>query len=245
MKKLLEKIRQERGFDFTQYRLCHLERRIGARLKANSLQTYEAYSCFLDEHPDEFAKLFNTLLIHVTEFFRNPKAWEVIKKEVLPEIIQSKEARGLKTIRLWSAGCSTGEETYTAAICLQKVLGERLYDFKIKIYGTDLDKKGLAQAMEGRYEKQSLVVEDRLRLCTQFRVHDMVTQEPLKNIDLLICRNVVIYFTKELQEKICRNFFRALNPGGFLMLGISESLPATMRDHFRSIDSRERIFQKR
>lgn len=262
-KSLLHQISQKIGFDFTQYRMSHLERRFGVRLSALQIGSYHEYAQFLEIHPEEYQKLCDTLFIHVSHFFRDEKAWECLWKNVLPEIICEKEARRLKKIRVWCAGTSTGEEVYTVAMLLHETLGEKIYDFLPQIYGTDVDKEPLARAAEGRYVEHDLrelpqtllykyfresegvyTISDSVRLMTKLMPHNLVMQAPLVQIDLLICRNVLIYFSKELQFEILQKFYHALQPNGYLMLGKSESLPTEIKGEFEPVNHRERIYRK-
>lgn len=259
---LLHFISKERGFDFTQYRPTFLKRRIGLRFQRLGIENPNGYINLLRNNPEEYAKLFDTLSIRVSEFFRNPSCWDALQEFTLPEILQNKLTRNLKRLRIWSAGTSQGQEAYSAAICLKEALGEKFWDFKPKVYGTDVDTKALAQAKEGFYEakdlknvkptllkkyflpaKEGFVIQDTMRLMTQLMPHNLVTQKPLLNMDLILCRNVLIYFSKALQKKICEKFHRALNSGGYLMLGQCEGLNPEVRKFFKSIHHREKIYQ--
>ncbi|MBI5300170.1 MAG: protein-glutamate O-methyltransferase CheR [Deltaproteobacteria bacterium] len=260
---LLNKIHRERGVDFTLYRTAHLERRLGARLRARQTQSYNDYIKILDQDPEEYIKLFDTLFIHVSHFFRDPKAWDCLRKNVLPEIIRGKEERHLKKIRIWCAGISMGQEVYTVAILLKEALGKEIDNFRPQIYGTDVDHGTLMQAMEGRYTEQDLreigpallhkyfqqsngifTIDDSVRLITKFMAHNLVTQPSLGNMNLILCRNVLIYFSKELQAVILEKLYRALQRGGYLMIGKSESLPKEMREWYEPVSHGERIYRK-
>ena len=134
---LLDFLKRSRGFDFTGYKRTSLERRFRRRMDAIECGSYGDYLDFLEVHPEEYEELFNTLLINVTEFFRDPPAWEHLRDEVLPELLQAKEDD--EPIRVWSAGCASGQEAYTIAMVLAEQLGEEAYRERVKIYATDID----------------------------------------------------------------------------------------------------------
>jgi chemotaxis protein methyltransferase CheR len=260
---LLEKIHDEHGVDLTEYRPKCLGRRIYSRLRATGISSIEKYIHYLDIDPEEYHHLMDAVTINVTEFFRNAEVFEAIKKKVLPELIARKRKEGKKIIRLWSAGCASGEEPYTLGILLYEFLDEAFNDFIIKVYGTDIDKKVLAYAIEGSYDASALkeappkivskyfyldhgkyVIADKIRLITRFLHHDLVKGKPIEHIDLILCRNVVIYFSRELTHKIYASFYQALNNKGYLILGKVEALWGEVTRYFKAVDSRERIYQK-
>lgn len=260
---LLEKIHKEHGVDITEYRPKCLGRRIYSRLRATQTDSISEYINYLDKNPAEYKNLMDAVTINVTEFFRNAEVFQAMTKKVLPELIARKKKEGKKVLRVWSAGCASGEETYTLGIMLYEFLGEAINDFIVKIYGTDIDKNVLAKAVEGRYEAAALkeappkiiekyfykedskyVLDDKIRLITKFLHHDLVKGEPLKNIDLVLCRNVVIYFSRELSSKVYAGFYQALNEKGYLVLGKVEALWGEVTRYFRAVDNRERIYQK-
>jgi two-component system CheB/CheR fusion protein len=257
---LLQKIHAERGYDFREYKPASVERRIIKRLVDNHLTTYEQYSTLLDDNPDEYTKLFDTLLINVSEFFRDPEAWEVIENEILPAIMAAK-SRG-DHIRVWSAGCSTGEEPYTMAILLAENLGDSLADYEIKIYGTDIDEKALQEARKGVYHLERLKnvkteyfdkyftnedgafkVKSIIRQMVSFGEQDLVKHAPISHMDLVICRNVLIYFKSSLQNRVIAKFHYALNKSGYAFFGKSESILVGLK-LFLPINKKWRIFKK-
>ena len=149
---LLDKIHRNKGVDFNLYRPNTLKRRIMSRLKTVGCANYSDHIIYLNKEPDEYNRLIEAVTINVTEFFRNPEAFEVIGKKVIPEIIKTKEKEGRKVIRAWSAGTSYGEEAYSLAILFLEALKERASDFDIKVYGTDIDPKCIEKAMAGIFE---------------------------------------------------------------------------------------------
>src|SRR5262245_6456385 len=248
------------NFDFREYKEPSLARRIRARMSQVRQEGFEAYSRYLDQHAEEHVALFNTILINVTGFFRDPDAWAVLASDVIPRIVAA--ARDSRAIRVWSAGCSSGEEPYTVAMLLAEHLGERASDYLVKIYGTDVDEEALAAARHAVYRVDQLkdvsddlvsryfardgqvyrLRRDLRRWCI-FGAHNLTQAPPLSHVDLLICRNVLIYFTSELQERILSRFHYAVREDGFLFLGRSESLLARSR-MFRPVQLKWRIFER-
>ena len=159
--RLLEFVRDERGFDYTGYRRPTLMRRFEKRMQDVGAADWQAYRAYLEEHAEEFAELFNTILINVTGFFRDPEAWEVVKDQVIPRVL---EDRGDAPIRVWSAGCASGEEPYTIAMLLAEALGEEGFRRRVKIYATDIDDDALTEAREAIFSAKQLEnVSDDLR----------------------------------------------------------------------------------
>lgn len=263
---LLNKLLKDRGVDFRQYRPKCITRRVATRIRATGAKTYQEYMTLLKQNPKEYDKLLNVLTINVTEFFRDTEVFHILRLHILPGLIRSKERRKKKIIRIWSAGCSDGPETYTLAILLFELLGERLLqDFFVSIYGTDVDEECLKKAQEGVYFAKvhmknvdprivqkyftyagnySYAVADKLKLITKFRRQDLVLDKPLSCVDLILCRNVLIYFSRELQMKVFENFYSALIPGGYLVLGRVESVWGDMQKYFTAVDHKNRIYQR-
>jgi two-component system CheB/CheR fusion protein len=257
---LLEKLSESYNFDFREYKEASLMRRIRSRMSQVRAPTFEAYAGFLDLHPEEHVHLFNAILINVTGFFRDAEAWTTLGEEVIPRMVA--EAAESRTLRIWSAGCSSGEEPYSLAILLAEHLGERATEFQIKIYGTDVDEDVLVAARHAFYRTEQLKdVPDRLleryfirdgqlwrvrrdiRKWCIFGAHNLTQSPPLSHIDLLVCRNVLIYFSSALQERILARFHYAVRGGGFLFLGRSESLLARAR-LFAPVHLKWRVFQR-
>ncbi|MDO8188148.1 CheR family methyltransferase [Conexibacter sp. JD483] len=257
---LLDHVKRSRGFDFTGYKRTSLERRIAMRMAAVECADYLAYLDFLEVHPEEFAFLFNTILINVTAFFRDAPAWEYLSEEVVPRLLEARDDGG--PIRVWCAGCASGEEAYTIAIVLAEALGEAAFMERVKIYATDVDGEALATArlgiygakqvegvsptLLGRYFErvdQRFAFRRELRRAVIFGRNDLVQDAPISRIDLLVCRNTLMYFNAETQEKVLTRFNFALAPDGCLFLGKSEML-ITHTDLFRPVSLRRRIFSK-
>src|SRR5262244_2071228 len=224
------------------------------------VDAFAAYSNFLDANPNEHVALFNTILINVTNFFRDPDAWKTLADDVVPKIVD--EVGDARSIRIWSAGCSSGDEPYSIAMLLAEHLGEAANNYSIKIYGTDIDEEALTAARHSLYRTEQLKdVPDRLldhyftrdgqlyrvrrdirRWCI-FGSHNLTQAPPLSHIDLLVCRNVLIYFTSDLQERILARFHYACREDAYLFLGRSESLLARSR-LFVARNLKWRVFQR-
>jgi len=260
---ILEKVCKERGLDFRQYKKTSLERRLQKRLHALNLKSYEDYIVRLSEDPAEYDRLIETLLINVTEFFRDRDAFDVIRNKVLPDIMGCK-ADARHKLKIWSAGCATGEEAYSMAILLNETLGNKSDNYEFSIYGTDIDKDSLEKAKAAAYRIEtvdgkiadeildkyfvrngSLRVKDFVKRSCFFLFHDLVLDRPLKAMDIILCRNVAIYFERALQEKIYLDFYNALNEDGCLFLGKAETLIGPAQENFEVIDKRWNIYKSR
>jgi two-component system, chemotaxis family, CheB/CheR fusion protein len=258
--RLLDKLSAEYHFDFRQYKIDSLVRRIQARMSQVGLADVDAYIALLDRQPGEAQALFNTILINVTGFFRDTAAWEALCEQVLPRLLATAESTG--TLRVWSAGCSTGEEAYSMAILLADRLTGVGRATDVKIYATDVDEDALTVARHGVYRLDQLkdVSPDRverhftregqryrfrrdLRRWCIFGRHNLVQDPPLSRMDLVICRNVLIYFKSGLQDRVIPRLHYALRDDGYLFLGRSESLLARSR-WFTPVAAKWRIFQR-
>jgi two-component system CheB/CheR fusion protein len=257
---LLSYLKRVRGFDFTGYKHSSLQRRIQRRLQTLNLDSYSDYVDYLEVHPDEFGRLFDTILINVTNFFRDPASWDYIVSDVIPQILATKKLD--EPIRIWSAGCASGEEAYTIAMCMAEALGIERFRDRVKIYASDLDEEALAQGRQATYSArevasipeallnkyfertdQRFTFRKDLRRVVIFGRHDIVQDAPISRLDLLICRNVIMYFNSETQSKILSRFHFALNDTGFLFLGKAEML-FTHASLFQPVDLRRRVFKK-
>jgi two-component system CheB/CheR fusion protein len=218
------------------------------------------YRDYLEVHPDEFQSLFNTILINVTAFFRDSNAWKYLQEELLPEMLNAKAKS--EPIRCWSAGCSSGEEAYTIAIILAELLGIEEFKKRVKIYATDIDEEALAEARQAQYTAKQIeaiapelrnkyfepmsngefIFNPDLRRMVVFGRHNLFKDAPISSIDLLICRNTLMYFNVEAQRFILTRFHFGLNSKGFLFLGKAEML-LIHGDLFTAINSQYRIFK--
>jgi two-component system, chemotaxis family, CheB/CheR fusion protein len=258
---LLEFIRESRGFDFTGYKRTSLTRRINKRLGDVGVSNYLDYRDLLETNTEEFTSLFNTILINVTSFFRDTEAWEFLQRDVIPALLG--EADPDEEIRIWSAGCSSGEEAYSLAIMFAEVLGLDEAVRRVKIYGTDVDEDALRSARSGVYSERSLEPLSRelrqkyfdavaggyalrtdLRRRVIFGRHDVTGDAPISRLHLLVCRNTLMYFNVETQSQIIDRFDFALRETGFLFLGKAEILLADS-ERFATVNMRHRIFRRR
>lgn len=257
---LLTYLRQVRGFDFTGYKRSTLMRRVRKRMQSLSIEKFEGYVDYLEVDPEEFNQLFNTILINVTTFFRDISAWEYLAEKVLPNIVGRKN--NSEQIRIWSAGCASGEEAYTLAMLMTEILGTEEFRQRVKIYATDIDEEALNQARQAIYSAKDVqvipsalkekyfentgnnyVFRQDLRRSVIFGRHDLLQDAPISRLDLLVCRNTLMYFNSETQARIIARFNFALNDTGYLFLGKAEML-LIHNNSFAPVDLKNRIFSK-
>jgi two-component system CheB/CheR fusion protein len=260
---LLEFMQQNRGFDFTGYKRPSLQRRVERRMQSLGIGDFGAYADYLQVHPDEFAQLFNAILINVTAFFRDAPAWDYLRERIVPGILARKSEH--EAVRVWSAGCASGEEAYSVAILLAEAMGVEAFKERVKVYATDVDEDALNQARQASYAVKQLEdvapelreryfepVGGRLRFRTDLRRavifgrHDLVSDAPISRLDLLLCRNTLMYFNTETQAEVLRRFHYALDDregAGYLFLGRAEM----MLSHgalFAPDELKHRVFKK-
>lgn len=257
---LLEYLRRTRGFDLAGYKPSSLARRVLRRMQLIPIESYDDYVDYLEVHPEEFGHLFNTILINVTDFFRDPPSWEVLQAEIIPQILQAK--RNGDAIRVWSAGCATGQEAYTLAMIFAEAVGTNAFQDRVKIYATDADEDALAQARTASYSEKEVqtipanllekyfeknngryTFRTELRRGVIFGRHDLVQDAPISRVDLLVCRNALMYFNAEAQARILLRLHFALNDHGFLFLGRAEMM-MTRSSLFAPVNFKSRIFSK-
>lgn len=260
---IILKIKSLSGLDFSQYRTSCLKRRIDSRLRLNDIEHYKEYLQLLAREPSEIEALLKHLTINLTEFYRDKEAWNIIANQVAPLIIAQKGEEKRTKINIWSAGTSSGEEAYTLAIIFLEALANQKKDMLLKIYGTDIDEASLVRAKLGRYpiknldflpsevknryfvvEEDDYLVSPLLKKVTEFKRHDLISSPPLKPMDLIVCRNVLIYFNRTLQATILDAFYQCLGKNGYLMLGKTESLLPNVAKEFEIFHLRERIYKK-
>lgn len=257
---LMGKIGRERGFSCEAYKESCLRRRIAVRMRARGVHTYAQYAAVLDGDGAEYERLLDALTINVSKFFRNRETWDVIAREVLPALWR---ARG-GDLRCWSAGCASGEEPYTLAVLLlEHAHRHGVTEVGPRIDATDFDRASLAQARTGEYRAAAFdemppelsvryftpgdvrCVSAAARALVRFSQHDVVREPPPEPpYDLILCRNVVIYFDRPTQDRLFARFIDALRPGGYLVLGKVEILFGAARDRLVLEDPRERIYRR-
>ncbi|MBI0584372.1 MAG: protein-glutamate O-methyltransferase CheR [Methanomassiliicoccus sp.] len=255
---------QQRSLDCDHYKDGYLQRRFAVRMRARGADGYDAYVRLLKSDPLEYDELMRDLTINVTQFFRDRAVFKVLEEEVLPLLIYDKAVRGEASIRIWSAGCSSGEEPYSMAILLRELLGEEFPKFNVTIVGSDIDGEVLQSAQEGRYLPRQVVNVpkayldryfeldgDLYQICPEimsmvkFRSIDLFTSTAGSHFDMILCRNVVIYFNREMQERLYMGFFRSLKEGGYFVMGNTETLVGEASKVLSPAYVRERIYQKR
>jgi two-component system CheB/CheR fusion protein len=258
--RLLEYLKQARGFDFSAYKVSTLMRRVQKRMREVGVDTYAAYIEYLEVHPQEFGPLFDTVLINVTSFFRDPPSWEYLAEHIVPRILEEK-ATDLP-IRIWSAGCASGEEAYSLAILLAEAAGDEEFRRRVKIYATDADEGALAMARQGTFESRQVeglsperleryfesagsryLFRNDLRRCMIFGRHDLIQDAAISRLDLLVCRNTLMYFNAEAQARILARFHFALSRTGYLFLGKAETL-LSHSSNFKPVELKHRIFAR-
>jgi two-component system CheB/CheR fusion protein len=259
--KVLSFVKSAVGVDFGRYKKTTIRRRIIRRMLLYKLETLQEYIVYLKQHPPEATTLYNDLLINVTSFFRDDQTMENLKKEVLPAIIKSKSSGEI--IRLWVAACSTGQEAYSLAMILMEILGDRAASVPIQIFATDLSEAAIAKARLGIYAKSEVKEISRRRLerfftktddhyrinkpvrdlCV-FAPHNLLSDPPFSRLDLVSCRNLLIYLDDALQKKALATFHYALNPDGILVLGKSEAVGSSP-SHFSQIQKEFKIFARK
>ena len=257
---LLEYLKQNRGFDFTGYKRASLTRRIHKRMQEVGVKTYAEFARLLEQNPSEFDQLCTTVLINVTAFFRDGVPWDELASTIVPRILENK--RPDEPLRVWSAGCASGEEAYTLAIILADALGADAFRSRVKIYATDVDEHALTMARHATYDSKQVegvppdllekyferqdgryIFRKDLRRIVIFGRNDLVQDAPISRVDLLVCRNTLMYFNAATQAQILGRFHFALTDGGYLFLGRAETLLAHS-ESFAPVDLKRRIFTK-
>ena len=261
LRSLLTNIRENIGFDFSNYKTPTILRRLSRLMAATGCQSLSEYMDHLKVHPEEYQRLVSSFLIKVTEFFRDPELFRSLRESVMPQLI-SYASKNSKELRLWSAGCATGEEAYSLAILVAECLPERSEGLIVRIFATDLDENAISFARRGLYSADALkeVPEDmlkkyfvgvdgsyevskRIRSMTVFGQHDFAQRAPFPRIDLALCRNVLIYFTKELQQRALQFFAFSIRADGYLVLGKSETT-TPLPNYFENIQPALKIYRR-
>ena len=259
LESILEKVRQVRNFDFRNYKRATLQRRIERRMVATRCKTRASYLALLDRDPAEVNTLVSSMLIKLTTFFRDPEVWAAVDK-VLKEMVRKRRAD--QEVRIWSAGCATGEEAYSIAIAAAEAMGTTYPGPELKVFGTDVDEASIAFARRGVYSPQQVegvskerlarwfvpsaggyAVRKEIRRAVVFGVNNLVSDAPVSRIDLILCRNVFIYLDAELQKRVLSRFHFALRRDGALVLGRSELIPFAAK-LFEPVDLTRRIYRK-
>ena len=256
--RILSHLKSRTGHDFTHYKRSSMIRRVGRRMQVSKTANFHDYLDYLVQHPDEVRALFDDLLVSVTRFFRDPDSFEQLRSTVVPALFANMRD---ERIRVWVPGCATGEEAYSIAILLLEEAAKREVRPEIQIFGTDLDLDALTTARKGCYpgtlnadvseerllrffnhEQDQYCIKVEVRDRIVFARHSVIKDPPFSDLDLISCRNLLIYMDRELQQRVMGIFHYALKPNGYLFLGPSETLDRTER-LFRAVDPNARIFQ--
>lgn len=257
---LLEYLKYNCGCDLTGYKRSTLVRRLGQRMQSININSYQDYLQYLQSHDQEWMALLDTVLINVTSFFRDRDAWDYLASNIIPKIIASVQPD--EPIRVWSAGCASGQEVYSLLMLFAEALGIEACLQRVQFYATDVDEAAIQQARQATYDSKAVasippdllekyfeptpggyVFDRQLRPNFVFGHHNLVEDAPMSKIDLLTCRNVLIYFTPETQASILVRFHFALKNTGFLFLGKSEAL-ITHRQIFTPISLKHHVYTK-
>jgi two-component system CheB/CheR fusion protein len=257
---LLEFLRQSRAFDFNAYKKPTLMRRVLRRMQSVGIDGFTAYQDYLEAHPEEVAHLFNMILINVTSFFRDQPVWQYLEQVVVPELV-TRLGDG-ETIRVWSAACASGEEACSLAMLFANALGAERFRERVKIYATDVDEDALNHARAAAYSERDVqclgpemleryferadgrfVFNKDLRRSVIFGRHDLLQDAPISRVNLLTCRNTLMYFNADAQARVLERFEFALAPGGYLVMGKAEMLPGRLAS-FVPVDLKRRVFVK-
>jgi two-component system CheB/CheR fusion protein len=259
---LLIYLKQVQQTDLTGYKRSTLMRRVLKRMHQVGVEHYQHYLDYLEQHPDELTHLLDTIFINYTYFFRDYLVWNYLANQTIPQIVANKEPK--EPIRVWSAGCASGEETYSLAMLLIEALGIEQFHRRVLIYGTDVDRHAVMQARQGYYlttatETIPAVMRERyferepdgyrwrtdLRCSILFHCHNFIQAAPLPSIDLLVCRNTLMYFTQEAKIRALVRFYFSLSNHAFLLLRQVENL-VTRPQYllFRPVNQHARVFTK-
>ena len=262
LSQIFDQVRNRTGHDFSDYKRSTMLRRIHRRLHVHHISSFEEYLAYLKEHPSEASALQKDFLISVTNFFRDPEAFAALRDQAMPAIFEGKGVDD--PVRVWVAGCATGEEAYSVAMVLmEQAAHTSLSADHIQVFATDIDEEALATARRGRYpepiesdvpsdyldrffqrEGNEYVVRDAVRERVLFTPHSLLKDPPFSNLDLILCRNLLIYLRRDLQASVFDLFSYALNDGGYLLLGSSES--ADVSDGvFGTVDQAHRLYRRR
>ena len=264
--KILSLVQMHTDLDFSSNRLSMIERRIKNRCILNNCNSFEEYHELLVNESSEIINLSNSLTINVSQFFRDPLTFEILNTKILPELFN----RQKKNLRIWSAGCAKGEEPYSISIIINDILKKNKIDKKVIIFATDIDKSAISIAKEGNYSRKSLgnmklshydnyftfdgekySITSEIKKIVKFYEHDLLNPKQLApiesiygNFDLILCRNLLIYFTPEYQNIIIKLLYKSLAISGFLVLGEAESLSENYKYQFSQITDQCKIFKK-
>lgn len=257
----LDEVRERFGLDFNGYKTPTIMRRLQRRIVATDSDNLPGYIEYLHGHPEEYQQLINAFLIKVTEFFRDPDLFTYLRETIVPDLVTQSRKRG-NELRIWSAGCATGEEAYSLAIVISEVLGTALEHFNVRIFATDADAEAIAFARRGIFPASALThmpeelvskyftkedgnyqIKKRVRGLTVFGQHDLSGRAPFPHIDMILCRNVLIYFTPDLQQRTLKLFAYSLRDSGYLVLGKAET-PGALSEFLAPVHKIHKVYRR-
>lgn len=261
IRKLIGFINKQKGVDLAPYRESFVMRRLRVRMAQANAKTAYDYVNLIKKDPDEFNKFLETLGVNVTEFFRDREVFDSCRKTALSELIKKKQASGNKLLRIWSAACASGEEPYSIAIMLKEELQDNK-DFTVRIFATDMDKEALERAEKAEYRAHDLrkldkktlekyftlgynnlySVNEEIRHLVRFQQHNLFTEPPLTFMDVIFCRNLMIYLNRQQQDELISTFYNSLNTMGYLIVGKVESV--WNKQQFDLVALRDKIYRK-
>jgi chemotaxis methyl-accepting protein methylase len=259
---ILTYIRRSKSIDLDSYRRTFVVRRLSGRLESVNAETGSAYMKVLRDDPSEFSRFLEALSINVTEFFRDPEVFELLQKDILPEFIRGKKAAGWRMMRVWSAGCASGEEPYSIAMMAREIVGEDP-DFEVIVHATDIDDAALKRAQEAAYRSDSLenvdkkilekyfapvynetyLLKEEIKKSVHFQKRNLISDPVLKHMDVVFCRNMMIYLSKKEKDVLINKFSEALNTGGYLVVGKVESVWNS--SVFEVVSTTNKIYRKK
>lgn len=258
---ILNEIEQKTGFDARMYRRSTLKRRVAYRIRMTQTKNYKEYLDYLNKNPSEYDRFLDSFTINVTEFFRDRRVFSTLKRKILPELLNRKSVKGQKNIRIWSIGCSKGQEPYSLALLFKDILKTRWKDFKVIIHATDVNDSVLNKAKTGSYDKEETRniprhylsqyfdkngeqyrIKNEIRKMVKFKKHDIIKHNSLGKFDLIFCRNLFIFFETELQDKILQKIHASLKKEGILVLGKAEKV--NNNNSFQCLSIKDHIYKK-
>jgi len=259
-------IHKYKGFDISHYKDSYIERRLNTRMNLTKRDDLKSYIELLRNNPEEFNKLIDALTVNVTEFFRNTETFAALETDIVPKILQNKETDSRDVLKVWSAGSSSGEETYTLAILFLEALRKSGKKYDLMVYGTDIDRKSIIKSKSGIYEsnKVSGIRKDLLDRYfeehgNEYRIKPFVKEhvkfsyldltsdfvQNLATYELILCRNVIIYFTLDVKMSLFMKFYQMLRKDGYLIIGKNEAITGKAMDHLENVNLSERIYKKK
>lgn len=259
------------GVDITSFDKKLLQQKIDGRLSHLTIPSLKEYGSFIKNQKDECTVLLGELGVNVSHFFRNPLVFELINNTVIPEIVEMKRAQNSNTLRIWSAGCSTGEEPYSVAILLHKYFKKEISDWKIQIFATDIQRSNIEFAQQAVYQPDKLTnvkfglvtdyfeaqgeryqLHSSISTMVHFSLDDLTSTQKIApadsifgNFDLVLCRNVLIYFAEKIKLQSLKKLIHSLSDHSYLILGKAEWIPTDMQSYFSDLDQRNCIYRKR